>query len=84
MHGCYAGRAQDARLMNGVMLLGGRGASALEVDIVLGIDPRAARVVDSRPARTSGLRTWLRAFVARCAVVRETQILSAKRIGISD
>ncbi|MET0167952.1 MAG: hypothetical protein ABW318_23550 [Vicinamibacterales bacterium] len=76
MHGCDNGRARDARLMNGVTLLGGRGASALEVDIALGIDPR--------PAQTSGLGTWLRALVARCAVVRETQIMSAKWIGIPD
>ena len=84
MHGCDTGRARDARLMNGVTLLGGRCASSLEVDIALGIDPRTALVLDPRPAQTSGPRTWLRALVARCAVVRETQIMSAKRIGISD
>jgi hypothetical protein len=76
MNGCDAGRARDARLMNGVALLGGRSASALEVDIALGLD--------LRPAQTPGPRTWLRALVARCAVIRETQIMSAKRIGIWD
>ena len=84
MHGCYAGRARDARLMNGVALLGGRSASALEIDIALGLDPRTALVFDARPAQTSGPRTWLRALVARCAVVRETPIMSAKWIGIPD
>ena len=83
MHGFHAGRARDARLMNGVTLLGGRGASALEVEIALGIEPRTARVLDSPPAQTSGLATWLRALVARYAAVREPPIVSAKRIGIA-
>lgn len=85
MHGCDAGQARDARLMNGVALLGGRGASALEVDIALGTNPRNVQVLDPRLTQVSGLWTSLRALVARYgAWVHETQIMSAKRIGISD
>ena len=56
MHGFDASRTRDARLINGVMLLGGRSVSTLEVEIALGLD--------TRPGQTSGLRTWLRALVA--------------------
>jgi hypothetical protein len=82
MHGCYDGRAREARLMNGVTLLGGRSVSALEVGIALGMNSQAARVLNSRPAQTSGPRTWLQALVTRYATVREAPTMSTRRIQI--
>lgn len=56
MHGHDALQVRDARLMNGVALLGGRSPSALEVEIAFGIVPK--------PAQSSRLLTWLRELVA--------------------
>lgn len=64
MYGHQTERDRNARMMNGVMNLGGRHASSLEVDLALGHRPT--------PLPPSRLGPWLRALLAGRPRSRET------------
>jgi len=66
MHGDAAARARDARMVNGVMALGGRNASAFEVDSALGLEPWRVQPCT--------LRRWLGAMVGRWVSRRGAQV----------
>ena len=74
MHGHKTERDRNARMMNGVMNLGGRSASPLEVDLALGLQPT--------PLPASRLGAWLRALLAWGPMLRDTYVPSAKRVGV--
>jgi hypothetical protein len=69
-------RERNARLMNGVMNLGGRNASSLEVDLALGLAPPTLSA--------SRLGAWLRTFVAKGPFARKTHAAPPRPIGTSD
>jgi hypothetical protein len=70
MYSEEAGRARDARLVNGVMNLGGRNASAFEVDQALGLQPR--------PWKLGSFRKWL-AAVGRLSLFGRAARLHSSR-----
>ncbi len=74
MNGHETERDRNARMMNGVMNLGGRSASSLEVDLALGHGPT--------PLPASRLGPWLRAFLARRPMLREANVLPAASVAV--